>query len=90
MISVSGIDLLFKLLETDPDKRPDAKEAIKHQWFINFTSKPNHKKGASKHNKLTTILECTENLSDFESNFLSKNIIIKINKTSLITLNVFW
>lgn len=38
-ISSSVADLLLKLLEEDPAKWVTAKDALNHQWFINFGKK---------------------------------------------------
>ena len=65
-LSVSGIDLLFRLLEKDPDKRLNAKNALNHHWFINFTNKPQENRKLQKFREqngmdsLRTILECSE------------------------------
>ena len=32
-LSESGYDLLSKMLAMDPEKRIDATEALRHQWF---------------------------------------------------------
>ncbi|KAG1656568.1 hypothetical protein FOA52_009056 [Chlamydomonas sp. UWO 241] len=34
-LSASAVDLLKKLLERDPTRRPSAKEALEHPWIIN-------------------------------------------------------
>ena len=38
-ISKSGKDLITKLLNSDPQKRISAEEALNHQWFIENKSK---------------------------------------------------
>ena len=65
-LSASGIDIILRLLEIDPEKRPNAKEAFNHHWFINFTKQQTHNlklqkfKEANGMVSLRTIIECSE------------------------------
>jgi serine/threonine protein kinase len=56
----------LKSLEENPEKRIQAKEAINHHWFVNFTTKPSENsklkkfKAANDMSSLLTILESSE------------------------------
>ena len=71
-LSASGIDFLLKILEVQPEKRLKTREALQHQWFINFTKKSTDNKKIKKFKmqykipSLNTILERNE-VSELEN-----------------------
>lgn len=54
-ISSSGLELMQKMLEKDPEKRPSASTLINHHWFVNIRSKKDGKGGKKGFCSLPTI-----------------------------------
>lgn len=63
LYSISQIDLMIRLLQPDPEKRPTIEETLKHHWFVNIKSKIKPKKDERKIKilpSLRTIIELRE------------------------------